>query len=338
MKRTENILCAFFIIVSILIPGCVSYEYSKALMQVEKFFAVGGKYLLHDNPQTGDYAQYKLYGKVKFPDAPDIYLFEKDKIVSIHKIEKDEVFIREDEITRSVKNAQPGGSNQYAGRLWVPIPRRIVTDMKGNIKRVYTIQSTIQGYRFKRLAIAVPGDDGYITWTPIEKTIPVTLTSKKVPTKPVWFKKTSRMHFGTIGQVNTVQNTWETNYINRDIRFLTAMNLTVVFTELGMHFQWDEYALVLVNSLIPTNIFSNPVMSARNFVKEGLTGFLKSAAKTTKDEAIKAVLRDERTNNMMENEMNLTVSYYLTKHGNILKEGKPLQIPSNYPEPDEFRE
>ena len=332
LKRSNSIL-SFFIAMLILISGCVAFD---QIRQVEKFFAIGGKYLLHDNPRAGDYALYKLYGKMKFPDSPDEYFYEKDKLVSIQKIVNGEVFIREDEVIRSVKNLTPGGSvvNQFGARLSYPAPRRIVTDMKGVIKRIHTIQS----YQFKTLPIAVPGDDGYMTWTPVEKKVPVSLSSGSYSTQPVWFKKASQMSAGSpLVQVSMAQNTLETNYINPEIKFLTTMNLSTMVTKVGVNLSWSELALMVVNSLTATGIFSSPAMHVHDFARQGMSGFLKSAAKTAGKEALKVMSPDIGENNMYDEGAGVTSSYYLVKHGNTLKDGVPLRVQQHYQEPAEFQ-
>ncbi|HON80579.1 MAG TPA: hypothetical protein PK544_18955 [Spirochaetota bacterium] len=317
----------------LFLSGCMAFD---QMRQVEKFFAIGGKYLLHNNPQAGDYATYRMYGKVKFPDAPDEYYYEKDKTVSIQKIVNSEVFIREDEIATTVTNLTTGQKEYsgYAARLMSPIPRRIVTDMEGTIKRIYTIQS----YQFKKLPVAVSGDDGFITWTPVDKKVRVSVSSQTFTTQPVWFKKASRMNLGSpLVQVNTTQNTWETNYINPEIKFLTTMNLTTVITKMGMNLSWSELALMMVNSLTATNIFSNPAMYARDFAKQGMTGFIKSTAKTAGKNTLNAMAPNNGENNLYDEDMGMTSSFYLVKHGNTLKDGVPLRVQQHYPEPAEFQ-
>jgi len=117
----------------LLFSGC---GISKMMKQSERYNAIGGKYLIHENPQQGDFARYKFYGMLRWRGSVDADIsFEGEKVYWIEKIENDEIFIKENEVIQKYKVLKMKSGLLRPSISMIPEIRRLVIDREGNIKR-----------------------------------------------------------------------------------------------------------------------------------------------------------------------------------------------------------
>ncbi|HOP28520.1 MAG TPA: hypothetical protein P5120_03720 [Spirochaetota bacterium] len=324
------------VIISILIiipSGCIPNYYK----DVDKFLATGGKYLIHKNPEAGDYAVYKITGKVRYNQRPETFIFEKERTVSILKIENNEIFISEDEKVTSVKNADTGAQYPLNSYSWVGLtPRRIVTDMDGFIRRSYIL---IQR-GFYRLPALEEGDKGFIKWNKIDTKVPVSLASgRKISASPLWYEKTANLNVSAsyIG-VNADSNTYEINYTNDGVKFLTTLSHVMIVSKVGITQDWGQYSLLVIRMLSCTPVFSAPGDMADSFIKTDSISFAKSSVLPEKREILSSILKSINLTTTNEASAgNASMFCYLLKEGNKKKDNYKPVFNYGYKEPDEFR-
>jgi hypothetical protein len=275
IKQISPVIISILIIIT---SGCIPNYYK----DVDKFLATGGKYLIHKNPEAGDYAVYKITGKVRYNQRPETFIFEKERTVSILKIENNET---------SVKNAETGAQYPLNSYSWVGLtPRRIVTDMDGFIRRSYIL---IQR-GFYRLPALEEGDKGFIKWNKIDAKVPVSLASgKKISASPLWYEKTAEFNVSAsyIG-VNADTNTYEINYINDGVNFLTTLSHVMTVSKVGITQDWGQYSLLFIQMLSCTPVFSAPGNMANSFIKTDSISFAKSSVLPEKKEILSSILKN----------------------------------------------
>ncbi|HOP62554.1 MAG TPA: hypothetical protein PK358_14985 [Spirochaetota bacterium] len=255
--------------------GC---GYFKMMKQAERYNAIGGKYLLHDNPQQGDFARYKVYGMLRWRGTVDADIsFEGEKVYWIEKIENDEIFIKENEVIQKYKVLKMKSGFMRPSVSMIPEIRRLVIDREGNIKRAWS--NFRLGYVLGKAPLAVPGEDNFITWHNMDRKVDVTLSDKRVlKTRPVWYKKKAKLQIGVLhASQNAEYNTFEVHYNNPDVKFLTTMSTMMVVGKHSATLSWDKFLSNTIMVLTYTNLYSNPAEVLKKFVRENLGDFINSS-------------------------------------------------------------
>lgn len=306
-----------FPLIFIILNGC---SFSKMMREARKYNAIGGKYLVHKNPKSGDYASYKMYGLIRWRGTVDADIsFEGSKVIQITKIENGKIYITENEIIRNVKVLKMKAGLMRPSVRVIPLLRRIVTDMDGNILIAYS--NLRLGYVLTKVDIAKPGDNNFVVWSSVNKAVDMRLyTGRKVETQPVWSKKKKKMESGALHFSQKADfNIFKINYVNPDIKFQTVMSTERILGKTSASLAWDEFVTNMVSMLSYTKLFSEPKKLIQKFIREKLTDFLLSSADEDKKEQVQEDISNSGLTSTFSMSMTSSIGYYLVSQGNVKK-------------------
>ncbi len=261
-----------------------------SIMPEQKGHKFGGKYILHDNPQVGDYAVYKLYGRAIHRGAAhaDIY-WESYRTYCIIDIKNGEIEIAELE---HIKKQKAENVSWHASVVLIPEQRVIYTDMEGNIKRAY-FTNTFNGALYK-VPIAQPGEEGFIRWNTIPTQVKIYSTSgKEYISQPVWFKKRTTMTGGvSFYDINSDFSIYTVKYLNDRLKFKMAMMQYTFIGGGGASVDYSAIAGNIVTSLSFTNFFSQPASLIRGAPRGSYVSYLKKNVVPSKQEGLDSFLQN----------------------------------------------
>ncbi len=257
---------------------------------------VGGIYLLHNNPKSGDFAVYHIVGRTVVGGTVKLdYYWEGTKTVDILIISNGIIHIREYYTTDRLK--REGGSRLMQVSPSPPVARDIKTTLDGLI-----IEMMVNGVRQQ---IAARGENGFMEFSELGDSIPVEVDAGKFTARPSYCKaKRGYSVKSCLVNQNNFYDEISIKYLTEGAMFRTVIEQMVVTGKLDTTVSTSKMAQLVVTSLTFTPFFTNPASLITGASKGNLKDYLiKSVLPGKKDVAEKVTknLMDITTNSPFSN-------------------------------------
>ncbi len=251
--RVKLFLAAIFII---YLQGCfygIGSEHSGD--------KIGGEYLLHPNPQVGDYAEYKVFHRMKQSGTVGgEIMWDGKRLVEIVSIKKGVINIQEIiEVQKIYKMEAHSKTMLPTARVDRYMETNIFTDMKGNILKYQSRKHP--NLQYHTHPIAKPGEMGYTEYRPIGKAQKVTVPSGTFLTTPVSYRRDfSLTQKACITSMQTKLTIFDIRYRDNKVNFKTVINNTFITGDANSEVSKGLlFASDLVETLSYTSFFMNPL-------------------------------------------------------------------------------
>ncbi len=314
MKKRTIVILSALCITSLFLTSCIV---AKMMPKYEeKGMAIGGKYLLHKNPERLDYAKYKVVGRSRLEGTGVTvdHIWEATRTITITGDNSDGFLIQEYDVLDYHKVIEKSGIMQVT--VIPPAFRREVhIDREGNLKKVLS-NFGMSNWQMREIPMAKEGEEGFISYNYDKKKVPISTPAGDYSTVPAWFETRSSVEFGNVlstQKSDTVVTTIQ--YVNDDVKFKT------VSANISIHSGFDstlspvEYVSLVTSSLSGVGVFATPAISVKEMIESGFSSVLKATAES----------KGKAFDIKMAHAMDTTMYIYLIEQGNPYSKMTPEQ-------------
>lgn len=277
--------------------GCMSAMVSSGVQSGVESTAVGGQFLLHDNPKVGDYAVYKTITRAS-QTSMGMQIDIKSQYTNRYEITSMNdtgITVKVTSVGDSVDtlvNGQPSKSmtrEEIAKNNGTPVMEYNL-DKKGNIIGVtYKNEKLGIDTKFKK---AEPGGEGFIQYTPVNQSIELKTDagSFKCNTLTYTTKTSSNVSAG-IMKANAQGINQNITYTNPSVKFAKVASITTFVVDANAVIEYGKVAKTITAALTLTKFAMNPALIMSD--AKSLFDFAKNNVLPGKEDVLNSILKDQ---------------------------------------------
>ncbi len=282
------------IIIAFLCLNCMSAMVSSGISSAIESTAIGGDFLIQNNPQVGDYAVYKRITQSSTAAGGykiDVYALHTDRY-EVTSVNDNGIIVRMEnngEYVETKVNGQiskKSTKEELANEIGTVVMEYHL-DKKGTITEVlYKNDRFGVTTRFKK---AAPGQEGYIHYTEGNQNIDIKTDAGTFRSRPVFYStRTSTQSVNRYTSTNVASVNYNITYINPAVKFKKVTSLTTSIADVNSSIDTAKMVNDITSVLSLTSFVTNPssIVSgaksildfARNNPLPGKESILKAAA------------------------------------------------------------